>query len=131
MLQVNAVNRITIPEIRLDPWFIEDLPAYLALPKEEFLDTGIDPNKAIDPKTLPTSQPVADVQELHDKVVIKLGKTMGYAQHDVKEALAQDEPSAIKDAYLIVRENEILRENRESFPRFCGTPWFNIYSYHF
>jgi carbon catabolite-derepressing protein kinase len=136
MLQVNAVNRITIPEIRLDPWFLEDLPAYLALPKEEFLDTGIDPNKAIDPKTLATSQPVADVQELHNKVVVKLGKTMGYAQHDVKEALAQDEPSAIKDAYLIVRENEILRENRKSsalinlhswFRRLHGIPWFLVF----
>ena len=43
----------------------------------------------------------------------KLGKTMGYAKHDVQDALARDEPSAIKDAYLIVRENEMMRKNRK------------------
>ena len=37
---------------------------------------------------------------------------MGYAKDDVQEALAKDEPSAIKDAYLIVRENQIMKENR-------------------
>ncbi|KAF2704718.1 Pkinase-domain-containing protein [Pleomassaria siparia CBS 279.74] len=110
MLMVNAVHRITIAEIRQDPWFTQDLPAYLDPPREEFLDTGIDPNKAIDPKTLAPSQPVAVVQKLHDTVVGKLGKTMGYAEHDVQEALARDEPSAIKDAYLIVRENQIMKE---------------------
>ena len=38
---------------------------------------------------------------------------MGYAKHDVQEALARDEPSAIKDAYLIVRENQIMKANRK------------------
>ena len=37
---------------------------------------------------------------------------MGYAQHDVQDALARDEPSAIKDAYLIVRENQLMKTNR-------------------
>jgi carbon catabolite-derepressing protein kinase len=36
---------------------------------------------------------------------------MGYAKEDVQEALVNDEPSAIKDAYNIVRENEIMRMN--------------------
>ncbi|KAF2786623.1 Pkinase-domain-containing protein [Melanomma pulvis-pyrius CBS 109.77] len=111
MLMVNAVHRITVAEIRQDPWFTKDLPSYLDPPREDFLDTGIDPNKAIDPKSLTPSQPVAVVQKLHDTVVGKLGKTMGYAEHDVQEALARDEPSAIKDAYLIVRENQIMKEN--------------------
>lgn len=113
MLQVNPVHRITVYEIRQDPWFNKDLAPYLQLPQEEFQDTGVDPNKAIDPQDLNRSKPAAVVQKLHDSVVGKLGKTMGYAKTDVQEALAKDEPSAIKDAYLIVRENQIMKENRE------------------
>lgn len=111
MLMVNPVHRITVGEIRMDPWFTKDLPPYLEVPRQEFFDTGIDPNKAINPETLAPSQPVAVVQKLHETVVGKLGKTMGYAKRDVQEALARDEPSAIKDAYLIVRENQIMKEN--------------------
>jgi carbon catabolite-derepressing protein kinase len=111
MLMVNPVHRITIGEIRMDPWFTTDLPAYLEPPIQEFYDTGIDPNKAIDPKSAAPSQPAPVVQKLHETVVSKLGKTMGYAKHDVQEALARDEPSAIKDAYLIVRENQIMKAN--------------------
>ncbi|KAF2502714.1 Pkinase-domain-containing protein [Lophium mytilinum] len=111
MLQVNPVHRITIAEIRQDPWFNVDLASYLQLPADEFFDTGVDPNKAIDPRMLAPSKPAAVVQKLHETVVGKLGKTMGYAKHDVQEALAKDEPSAIKDAYLIVRENQIMKEN--------------------
>lgn len=111
MLVVSPVQRITIAEIRQDPWFTKDLAPYLQLPPEEFYDTGVDPTKAIDPKKLGPSKPRAE--KLHDAVVGKLGKTMGYAKDDVQEALAKDEPSAIKDAYLIVRENQIMKDNRE------------------
>jgi carbon catabolite-derepressing protein kinase len=114
MLMVNPVHRITVAEIRQDPWFTKELPAYLELPPEEFFDTAMDPNKAIDPNNLAPTQPVAVVQKLHETVVGKLGKTMGYAKHDVQEALARDEPSAIKDAYLIVRENQMMKANRKS-----------------
>ena len=36
---------------------------------------------------------------------------MGYGPDDVQEALAKDEPSAIKDAYLIVRETHLMKAN--------------------
>ncbi|KAK8233528.1 hypothetical protein HDK90DRAFT_269811 [Phyllosticta capitalensis] len=111
MLVVNPVHRITIAEIRQDPWFKKDLAPYLQLPAEEFFDTGVDPNKAIDPDKLGPTRPAPQVQQLHETVVGKLGKTMGYAKEDVQEALAKDEPSAIKDAYLIVRENQIMKAN--------------------
>jgi carbon catabolite-derepressing protein kinase len=111
MLQVNAVNRITIQEIRADPWFQEDLAEYLRPPVEDFLDTGVDPNKAIDPSTLAKGKPAVVQEKIHQSVVGKLGKTMGYAADDVQEALQRDEPSAIKDAYLIVRENVIQAAN--------------------
>lgn len=112
-LQVHPVHRMTIQEIRQDEWFVQDLPAYLRPPVEEFLDTGIDPNKAIDPRKLAPGKAPEVVERIHEKVVGKLGKTMGYAKEDVKDALGRDEPSAIKDAYLIVRENQLMAENQD------------------
>jgi carbon catabolite-derepressing protein kinase len=114
MLQVNPVQRITVQDIRRDPWFQKDLPDYLQPPVEEFIDTGVDPNKAIDPRKLAPGKPPAIQEQIHQSVVGKLGKTMGYARSDVQEALGKDEPSAIKDAYLIVRENQIMRTNGKS-----------------
>lgn len=107
-LQVHPVHRITIPEIRQDEWFVQDLPGYLVDPVEEFLDTGVDPGKAIDPRQLAPGKSPEVVQRIHEQVVGKLGRTMGYAKEDVKDALSKDEPSAIKDAYLIVRENQLM-----------------------
>jgi len=112
-LKVHPVQRITIPEIRLDEWFIKDLPAYLREPVEEFLDTGVDPTKAIDPNQLAPGKPPEVVAKIHESVVSKLGRTMGYPKEDVKEALDKDEPSAIKDAYLIVRENQLMMETQQ------------------
>lgn len=42
MLVVSPNLRITIPEIRKHPWFIQDLPDYLAQPPEAFLTAQID-----------------------------------------------------------------------------------------
>ena len=120
MLRVNPVQRITIQEIRQDPWFNEDLEDYLKQPVEEFIDTGVDPNKAIDPRMLAPGKPPEVQEQIHDSVIGKLGKTMGYAKDDVQDALGKDEPNAIKDAYLIVRENQIMQNNREfSFTSTC------------
>lgn len=107
-LQVHPVHRITIPEIRQDEWFLKDLPDYLVDPVDEFISTSADPGKAIDPRQLAPGKSIEAVEKIHDQVVGKLGRTMGYAKEDVKEALSKDEPSAIKDAYLIVRENQLM-----------------------
>ena len=109
MLQTSPVNRITVQEIRQNEWFTQDLPAYLQPPVEEFIDTGVDPNKAIDPASLAPNKPPQVQERIHESVVGKLGKTMGYGRDDVHQALAVDEPNAIKDAYLIVRENQIMK----------------------
>lgn len=111
MLKVNPVQRLTIQEIRQDPWFNEDLEDYLKQPVEEFIDTGVDPNKAIDPRKLAPGKPPAVQEQIHESVIGKLGKTMGYAKDDVQDALRKDEPNAIKDAYMIVRENQIMQDN--------------------
>lgn len=115
MLQVSPVTRITIEEIRQDPWFAKEIPDYLDPPAEDFTNKPVDSTKAIDPEKLAPNAPAIVQEKLHQNVVSKLGKTMGYAKDDVQEALAKDEPSAIKDAYLIVRENTIMKANREFY----------------
>ncbi|KAK3986334.1 kinase-like domain-containing protein [Cladorrhinum sp. PSN332] len=111
MLQVNPVQRATIEEIRQDPWFIKDLPAYLHPPVEEFMNTGVDPNKAIRVSDIAPNAPPQEQVKLHMEVTEKISKTMGYGKRDVLEALEAEEPSAIKDAYMIVRENKLMESN--------------------
>ncbi|KAI1500790.1 protein kinase SNF1 [Biscogniauxia marginata] len=111
MLQVNPVQRATIEEIRQEPWFLKELPTYLAPPVEEFLNTGVDPNRAIRPSDIAPGASAKIQAKLHDEVTEKISKTMGYGKRDVQEALEADEPSAIKDAYMIVRENKLMQVN--------------------
>ncbi|KAI0540648.1 protein kinase SNF1 [Xylaria digitata] len=111
MLQTNPVQRATIEDIRQDPWFSKDLPPYLAPQVEEFLNTGVDPNKAIRPSDIAPNAPTQIQEKLHDEVTDKISKTMGYGKRDVQEALEANEPSAIKDAYMIVRENKLMQVN--------------------
>ncbi|ETS74914.1 hypothetical protein PFICI_13398 [Pestalotiopsis fici W106-1] len=111
MLVVNPLTRATIEEIRQDPWFAHELPSYLAPPLEEFLNTGVDPNKAINPSDIAPHAPQKVQEKLHNEVTEKISKTMGYGKRDVEEALGADEPSAIKDAYMIVRENKLMQVN--------------------
>ncbi|AEO62272.1 uncharacterized protein THITE_2106261 [Thermothielavioides terrestris NRRL 8126] len=112
MLVVNPVQRATIEEIRLDPWFLKDLPPYLHPPVEEFLNTGVDPNKAIKVSDIAPHAPPQEQEKLHNEVTDKISKTMGYGKRDVEEALEADEPSAIKDAYMIVRENKLMQSSQ-------------------
>ncbi|OJJ48745.1 hypothetical protein ASPZODRAFT_130863 [Penicilliopsis zonata CBS 506.65] len=111
MLQVHPVHRITIPEIRQDPWFLKDLPKYLQPPPEEFIATGVDPSKAIDPRKLAPGKPTAVQKKIHHVAVSKLERSMGYGRDDIEDALRNPEPSAIKDAFLIVAENEVMQMN--------------------
>ena len=113
ILVINPMNRITVAEIRQDPWFTKDLAPYLQVQPDDIFESGADPNKAIDPRGLAASKPPEFAEKLHSSAIGKLGKTMGYPEVDVLEALAKSEPSAIKDAYLIVRENQMMKENRE------------------
>jgi carbon catabolite-derepressing protein kinase len=119
MLVVNPVHRATIEDIRADPWFTTELPAYLQLPVEEFFNTGVDPNKAIKKNDIAPNASEKVQERLHNEVTEKISKTMGYGKSDVEEALQAAEPSAIKDAYMIVRENKMMQVNREFPPIFC------------
>jgi len=114
MLVVNPVQRATIDEIRQDEWFLKDLPEYLKPPVQSFFPTGIDPEKAIKPSDVAPHAPPKEQEKLHNEVTEKISKTMGYGKKDVMEALEAEEPSAIKDAYMIVRENKLMQINRTS-----------------
>ncbi|KAJ9210655.1 hypothetical protein DTO166G4_7715 [Paecilomyces variotii] len=111
MLQVHPVHRITIPEIRQDPWFLKDLPKYLEPPPEEFINTGVDPKKAIDPRNIAPGKPTAIQEKIHRTAVAKLERSMGYAKEDIEDALKRPEPSAVKDAFFIIAENEMMQTN--------------------
>ncbi|KAJ5780768.1 Carbon catabolite derepressing protein kinase Snf1 [Penicillium paradoxum] len=110
MLQVHPVHRITIPEIRMDPWFTKNLPQYLEPPPEEFIAPGVDPKK-IDSGKLDLAKPAPVQHKIHRIAVSKLERSMGYGREDIEEALRHPEPSAIKDAFSIVVENEMMQTN--------------------
>lgn len=88
MLVVNPINRITIEGIRDHAWFKEGLPDYLKPLVEE-----------------------SEFERMDDKIVGQLGKAMGYGTEEIKEALKQDGVSEIKEAYKIVAENHIMRQD--------------------
>lgn len=124
MLVVNPLQRITVAEIRQDPWFVKDLPEYLRPPKEEFFNTGVDLAtiaKNARAQTAGTNQdgrrpPAMHDRGLHESVLGRLGKTMGYATDDVHDALSKKEPNPIKDAYMLVRENQMILNNCKLLP---------------
>ncbi|KAL4806180.1 kinase-like domain-containing protein [Aspergillus unguis] len=107
MLQVHPVHRITIEGIRDDPWFLQDLPDYLQPPPEDFIAT----DKAIDPRKIATGKPQAIQTKISQVAITKLERSMGYGREDIEDALKHPEPSAIKDAFCIIVENEMMQTN--------------------
>ncbi|KAF9893935.1 Protein kinase [Aspergillus nanangensis] len=120
MLQVHPVHRITIPEIRQDPWFTQDLPKYLEPPPEEFIAPGVDHNKAVDPRKLIPGKPSSVQHKIHQVAISKLERSMGYARDDIEDALRNPEPSAIKDAFFIIVENEMMQTNSPTEENMMG-----------
>lgn len=104
---------------------MKNLPEYLQPPIEPFFNTGIDPDKAIKTSDIAPNAPTKVQEKLHNEVAEKISKTMGYGRQDVQEALEAEEPSAIKDAYMIVRENKLMQVNPllgENNPYFPSSP---------
>lgn len=108
MLKVHPVQRITISDIRQDPWFTKNLPKYLQPPADEFVSLGTDPNRPLDTQQV-TGVPLPLQQMLQKNAIKKLEQRMGYGRQDIHDALTRPEPSAIKDAYFIVVENEMMQ----------------------
>ncbi|KKK14807.1 hypothetical protein P175DRAFT_0502023 [Aspergillus ochraceoroseus IBT 24754] len=122
MLQVHPVHRITIEGIRDDPWFLQDLPKYLQPPPEEFITTGVDPSKAIDPRKIAPGKPQSAQQKISQVAISKLERSMGYGREDIEDALKNPEPSAIKDAFFIIVENEMMQTNSPTDDNMMGPP---------
>lgn len=118
MLQVHPVHRITIAEIREDPWFTKNIPKYLEPPPEEYIATGVDTNKPIDSRNVAPGKPLPVQHKIHQIAVSKLERSMGYGKDDIEDALRHPEPSAIKDAFSIVVENEMMQTNCRCFQQF-------------
>ncbi|KGQ01620.1 CAMK/CAMKL/AMPK protein kinase [Paracoccidioides lutzii Pb01] len=111
MLQVHPVQRITIPEIRQDPWFLKNLPKYLQPPAEEWVGTGANPNSTFDPRRIAPGRTIAVQEKIQQIAISKLQKRMGVDREDIYDALKKPEPSVIKDAFFIVVENEMMQTN--------------------
>ncbi|PGG96908.1 CAMK/CAMKL/AMPK protein kinase [Blastomyces parvus] len=111
MLQVHPVHRITIPEIRQDPWFLKNLPKYLQPPAEQWASSGANPNGPIDPRKIAPGRPLAVQEKIQQKAITKLEQRMGVDREDINDALKKPEPSAIKDAFFIMVDNEMMQTN--------------------
>lgn len=112
MLQVYPVHRITIPEIRHDPWFSKNIPKYLKSPSDGFLAPGIE-QRTNDANKIAPGKPVPVHHKVHQIAVSKLERSMGYGREDIEDALKHPDPSPIKDAFSIVVDNEMMQTNCE------------------
>ncbi|CAG8603545.1 8816_t:CDS:10 [Funneliformis caledonium] len=105
MLVVDPIKRITIHDIRQNPWFNIGLPDYL--------------------KPLPESEedPFA---EIDNNIVTELHKKMGFSRNTIYQALQESENNQIKVAYqLVVDHKRMICAGRisgqKSFQSFLST----------
>jgi Ubiquitin associated domain (UBA). len=68
-------------------------------------------SKKVDSAKLDVAKPPPVQHKIHRIAVSKLERSMGYGREDIEEALRHPEPSAIKDAFSIVVENEMMQTN--------------------
>ncbi|CDH54751.1 snf1-like protein kinase ssp2 [Lichtheimia corymbifera JMRC:FSU:9682] len=113
MLVVDPMKRITIQEIRQNPWFNKNLPEYLMpLP-----DTEDELCRPVD-----------------DAIAHELSKKMGYPEDKVQKALHAPENNHIKVAYqLVIDHKRMLKEsdsNIQSFFASSPPPWNTSFSDH-
>ncbi|OLL23627.1 Carbon catabolite-derepressing protein kinase [Neolecta irregularis DAH-3] len=87
MLVVNPIDRITIPAIMDSKWFNINLPDYLK-PLERIADHTRDEN-----------------------IALKLSKTFSCSIDDVHDHLNRKEQNDIKEAYLLLAENQNMRKD--------------------
>ncbi|KAL6949943.1 Protein kinase [Hanseniaspora vineae] len=126
MLIVNPLNRITVDEIFEDEWFKVDLPEYL-LPKNTTATnytTKITPSASStsDNKRTKYDETFDHPIDYNDNLVAILSNTLGYDPEEVKEALTNTSPPAVKNpkyveirhAYLLIKDNQELIHDLES-----------------
>ncbi|ORX51197.1 Pkinase-domain-containing protein [Hesseltinella vesiculosa] len=107
MLVVDPLKRITIPEIRQNPWFNKNLPAYL----QPLPQTDEECHQPIDGDI---------VQELHKK--------MGYTTEAINRALKDPGNNPLKVAYQLVLDHKRMLQGSQktdvqSFFATSPPPW--------
>lgn len=90
MLVVSPNLRITIPEIRAHPWFLEHLPDYLAQPPEAFLHAEI------------------------NEEALEAVAAMGSASDEVRQAVLAKEHNQLTVSYYLSLETIQRRAQREA-----------------
>ncbi|KAI8366345.1 kinase-like domain-containing protein [Choanephora cucurbitarum] len=107
MLVVDPLKRITIQEIRQNPWFNKNLPAYL--------------------RPLPMAEQSGDIS-MDDDIVHELSKKMGYPTQTIQKALNEPTNNQFKVAYqLVVDRKRLLQDSEDthiqSFLASSPPPW--------
>ncbi|KAI9306879.1 kinase-like domain-containing protein [Cunninghamella echinulata] len=108
MLVVDPLKRITIQEIRQNPWFNKNLPDYL--------------------KPLPQTDAELSHQPIDESIVADLHKKMGYTTEAIHKALHDTENNPLKVAYQLVLDNTRLLQGSkqtdiQSFFASSPPPW--------
>ncbi|CCH61390.1 hypothetical protein TBLA_0E03360 [Henningerozyma blattae CBS 6284] len=124
MLIVNPLNRISIHEIMQDEWFKVELPEYLIPQQDTKSTTGNDSQDQRNKENNNSNNENAGSfipfkpEEIDNELVVALSKTMGYEIDEIYEALQSGEDNLplneIRDAYLLIRENQSLIKNLKS-----------------
>ncbi|KAG0164171.1 Protein kinase [Apophysomyces sp. BC1034] len=107
MLVVDPMKRITIHEIRQNPWFNTNLPDYL--------------------RPLPTTQEDS-CQPIDDSIVSELCKKMNYPKETIYKSLGEKDNNQFKVAYqLVVDHKRLLKDSKhnniQSFFATSPPPW--------
>ncbi|CAO0801897.1 unnamed protein product [Mucor circinelloides] len=107
MLVVDPLKRITIQEIRKNPWFNKNLPAYL--------------------RPLPNTEESGNIL-IDDDLVFELSKKMGYSTQVIQKALSEPDNNQFKVAYQLVVDHKRLLQDSEnnhiqSFFATSPPPW--------
>ncbi|KAI8636226.1 kinase-like domain-containing protein [Parasitella parasitica] len=107
MLIVDPLKRITIQEIRKNPWFNKNLPAYL--------------------RPLPNTEESENLL-IDDDLVFELSKKMGYSTRVIQKALSEADNNQFKVAYQLVVDHKRLLQDSEnnhiqSFFATSPPPW--------
>ncbi|KAL0075912.1 kinase-like domain-containing protein [Phycomyces blakesleeanus] len=107
MLVVDPMKRITIAEIRQNPWFLKNLPDYL--------------------QPLPTTEEDR-CQPIDEELVSEMSKRMGYTKEAIQKALNGSDNNQFKVAYQLVLDHKRMlkdseHSNVQSFFATSPPPW--------
>jgi len=113
MLVVSPNLRITVPEIRKHPWFLQDLPDYLAQPPEAFLTAQIDDSAldavakmGFDPEEVREAVNNKDHNQLTVSYYLMLETIQRKAQKDAEAVRAQVGPLAAESIPEVYVQNQ-------------------------